>query len=104
MGYTRESILRYWRESFPVPNNRFIFSQVTRETDYPKAIVVDGATLVNSVTTLPAASPPLRHAPRPGKLPLSRRRSFRQSGKETVSARSSYDRRDVEANFHVNNG
>lgn len=57
-GYTSESIRRYWSENFPVPNSRFIFSMVTQPTDYPKAIVVDDATLGNSVTTLRAVATP----------------------------------------------
>ena len=57
-GYTRESIQRYWSRSFPVPNSFFVFSMVTRETDYPQAVVVDGAKLENSVATLRAVATP----------------------------------------------
>ena len=57
-GYTSASIYRYWSEWFPVPNSRFIFSMVTRETDYPRADVRDGSVLKNSVTALRAMATP----------------------------------------------
>ncbi len=41
-GYTAASIRRYWKTSFPVPNSRFVYSMVTRPTDYPQVDVRPG--------------------------------------------------------------
>ena len=57
-GYTSESIRRYWSDFYPVPSSRFVFSMITRETDYPQATVADGSVLENPVTPLRALATP----------------------------------------------
>ncbi len=51
-GYTAATILRYWREFFPVPHSRFSYSMVTAPTDYPLVDVEPGSVIETPVGDL----------------------------------------------------